>query len=71
MNEKTCATCVNCGKLESFWSCENYSGSLGMPVKVNPPYDKPCENYSENPEDIDKAADALRDFVDHFWDDID
>ena len=69
MSEKSCANCVNCFKGEEFWSCEDCSDYLGMPVKCSPPYDGACKNWSDDPADIHKASDALRDFVDHFWDD--
>lgn len=66
--KKSCGNCVNCLKGSEFWSCENYSHSVGMPVKVSPPYDEPCSNWSDNPKNRDKSLDGLRDFVDHFWD---
>jgi len=64
---KTCKNCVNCIKGTIFWSCENCYGSVGMPVKCNPPYDEACKNWSDNSKDIDKAVDELRNFVDHYW----
>ena len=68
MTEKSCGNCVNCCKGESFWSCENYAGGVGMPYDVSPPNDEACKNWSDDPKDMNKAADALCDFVDHFWD---
>lgn len=73
MVKKSCGNCVNCikhiGSNKELWSCENYDKSVGMPVQVSPPYDDACSNWSNNPKDIDKASDALRYYVDHFWDD--
>ena len=69
MKEKrTCGNCVQCVKHDAFWSCENSFESVGMPVKCSPPYDEACPNWTDNPADIDKPSDRLRDFVDHFWD---
>ena len=68
---KTCGNCINCWKNDKFWSCENCEGSVGMPVKCNPPYDEACSNWSNRPEDRDKAANELRDFVDHYWEESD
>lgn len=69
--EKSCGNCVNCFKGSSFWFCENCASSVGMPVKCSPPCDEACKNWSDDPKDYDKASDALRDFIDHFWDDCD
>lgn len=66
---KSCGNCVNCEKDNDFWSCENYDRGVGMPYNVTPPHDDACSNWSANPEDKDKASDALRYYVDHFWDD--
>ena len=70
---KNCSSCVNCEKYtrgngESWWVCENYVKSVGMPVTVTPPGDAACENWSDDPTDKDKPQDALRHFVDHYWD---
>ena len=65
---KSCGNCVNCLKRGKSWTCENVSGSEGWPCDCSPPNDAACENWSDNPADIDKAQDALRYFVDHFWD---
>lgn len=74
MPTKTCGSCVNCEKYthdngERWWVCENYVKSVGMPVDITPPGDAACENWSDNPADKDKPQDALRYFVDHYWDD--
>ena len=73
--KKSCGNCVNCEKYVSNgkekWSCENWECGVGMPFDVYPPNDEACRNWSDNPEDKDAASDALRDFVDHFWDDDD
>lgn len=74
--KKSCGNCVNCEKYttskgEEMWDCENYDRGVGYPHDVRPPHDAPCSNWSDNPEDKDKAQDALRYFVDHYWDDED
>lgn len=70
---KSCGNCVNCEKYTSGgkekWACENWERGVGMPVDVYPPNDEACSNWSNNPEDKDKAQDALRYLIDHFWDD--
>lgn len=35
---------------------------------IEPPGDTACENWSNDPADKDKPQDALRYFVDHYWD---
>lgn len=71
MTDKSCRTCVNVMRWGGAWSCENCSGLVGMPVDVTPPNDEACANWSNNPADQNAPIDSLRDFVDHFWDDID
>ena len=69
--KKSCGNCVNCEKYganKEQWACENVAGSEGWPCDCSPPHDEPCANWSDNPADKDKAQDALRYFVDHFWD---
>ena len=66
--KKSCGTCVNCEKGSKSWTCENVSGSEGWPCDCTPPNDEPCANWSDKAEDKDKPQDALRYFVDHFWD---
>ena len=66
--KKSCGTCVNCEKDGKSWTCENVFGSEGWPCDCSPPNDEACANWSDNPADKDKAQDALRYFVDHFWD---
>ena len=68
---KTCGNCVNCEKYGESWSCENYDRGVGWPHVVSPPHDEACSNWSDDPRDKDQASDALRDFVDHFWDERD
>ena len=68
---KSCGNCVNCEKLGASWTCENVSGSEGWPCDCSPPRDRACSNWSDRPEDKDKAQDALRYFIDHFWDNAD
>ena len=66
---KNCGTCVHCWKsADGSWDCENYENSVGMPVRVNPPHDEACGNWSDNPVDKDKPINSLRHFIDHFWD---
>lgn len=72
--KKTCSNCINCekyGDKKERWTCENVAGSEGWPCDCTPPYDDACKNWSDDPKDKDKAQDALRYFVDHFWDDRD
>ena len=67
--EKSCGNCVQCEKkLGHFWCCENSYDACGMPVRCDPPYDEPCKNWSDDPRSIGKPSEALRHFVDHFWD---
>jgi hypothetical protein len=68
---KSCGNCVNCEKYGELWTCENVAGSEGWPCDCTPPNDVACRNWSNNPADKDKAQDALRYFVDHFWDNAD
>lgn len=71
MSERLCDNCVNCIKGSDFWSCENYENSVGMPFKVSPPYNEACSNWSDDPEEKDKASDSLMDFVESYlggWD---
>ena len=65
---KTCGNCINCWKNNKFWSCENCEGALGMLVKCDPPFDKTCKNWSNKPEDRDRAANELGIFVEHYLD---
>lgn len=68
---KSCGNCVNWEKFGESWICENVYGSEGWPCDCTPPNDAACQNWSNNPADKDKAQDALRYFVDHFWDNAD
>ena len=68
---KSCGNCVNCEKHGKSWTCENAMGGEGWPCNCAPPFDEACDNWSDNPADKDKAQDALRYFVDHFWDNAD
>ena len=48
--EKSCGNCINCWKGETFWSCEEYGFyHAGAPVKCSPPYDEPCELWTDDP----------------------
>ena len=71
MNDKSCGNCVNCYKYMvdgvEKWFCEDWDKGVGMPYGVNPPNDDACSNWSDKPEDKDKAADSLRAVVDS-WD---
>lgn len=73
---KSCGNCIQCEKEvwddgKEHWVCENYDRGVGMPYDVYPPNDDACSNWTDNPEDKDKPQDALRYFVDHFWDEED
>ena len=68
---KSCANCVNCEKHGESWTCENAFGSEGWPCNCAPPFDEACDNWSDDPADKDRAQNALRYFVDHFWDHAD
>lgn len=71
--KKSCGNCVNCekyGNKKERWSCENVFGSEGWPCDCAPPHDEACENWSNSPADKDKPQNALRYFVDHFWDKV-
>ena len=63
MREKRCGDCVN----NENGACENWDKGIGMPCLCAPPYDTACSNFSENPEDKDKPLDAMRSFIDHYW----
>lgn len=69
---KSCGNCVQCEKYtvdgKEHWTCENYDRGVGMPYDVYPPHDEACSNWTDNPENKDKPQDALRYFVDHYWD---
>lgn len=73
--KKSCGNCIQCEKWEhngkETWSCENYDRGVGMPFNVTPPNDAACSNWTDDIRDKDKPSDALRDFVDHFWDNAD
>ena len=67
MSDKSCGNCIHCFKGNDFWSCEDSYEACGMPVKCSPPYDEACRNWSDNPDDMGKPSEELRNFVDHFW----
>ena len=75
MSDKSCGNCIQCEKYTSHgkehWSCENYDRGVGMPFNVTPPNDEACSNWTDDPKEKDAPSDALRDFVDHFWDEED
>lgn len=73
--EKSCGNCARCWKYMSggkeCWSCEESEHGIGMPVDCYPPHDEACRNWTDDPEDNGRLGDALRNLVDHFWDDDD
>lgn len=49
--KKSCANCVNCDKLDTFWACEEYGfyHNGHTPVRCDPPYDEACELWTDDP----------------------
>lgn len=72
---KSCGNCARVHKYTSngkeVWACEESFDAVGMPVHCEPPYDDACRNWTDNPNDVGKEEDALRYFIDHYWDNRD
>lgn len=73
---KSCGNCARVHKYTSdglygdaVWACDESFGAVGMPVHCTPPYDEACPNWTDNPEDVGKEEAAMRNFIDHYWDD--
>lgn len=67
-------SCGNCARVHKYmsngkerWACEEEENSVGMPVDCYPPHDKACKNWTDNPSDVGKIEDALREFIDNYW----
>lgn len=64
--KKSCGNCANCekihvGKPDEFWCCDVYGFyHFGVPANCSPPYDEPCEHYSETEKiDVDRLMEMF------------
>lgn len=72
MSNKSCENCIQCEKYtdskgQKRWVCENAFGQEGMPVTCDPPYDEPCENWTDDESRFNEPQNAMHYFTDHYW----